>query len=64
LSLKHSGQSKDSAERVPKDIRIANAQYFASEDKMRIVLGGLRGNDSISELCHEAHALDELVLTL
>ena len=47
----HSGQSKASAERVVKDIRRATRRHFSAEDKIRIVLEGLRGEDSIAELC-------------
>ena len=41
---KHSGQSKASAERVVKDIRRATRRHFSAEDKIRIVLEGLRGD--------------------
>ena len=44
---KHSGQPKASAERVVKDIRRATRRHFSAEDKIRIVLEGLRGDDSI-----------------
>ena len=50
---KHSGQPKASAERVVKDIRRATRRHFSAEDKIRIVLEGLRGDDSISELCRK-----------
>ncbi len=50
---KHSGHSKTSAERVMKDIRRATLRHFSAEDKIRIVLEGLRGDDSISELCRK-----------
>ena len=33
-----------------KDIRRATRRHFAAEDKIRIVLDGLRGDDSIAEL--------------
>ncbi len=39
------------AERVLKDIRRATRRHFSAEDKIRIVLDGLRGEDSIAELC-------------
>ena len=42
---------KRSAEHVVKDIRRATRRHFSSEDKIRIVLDGLRGEDSIAELC-------------
>jgi transposase len=43
--------SKAPAERVLKDIRRATRRHFSAEDKIRIVLDGLRGDDSIAELC-------------
>ena len=42
---------KAPAERVLKDIRRATRRHFSAEDKIRIVLDGLRGDDSIAELC-------------
>ena len=38
-------------ERVAKDIRRATRRHFSAEDKIRIVLDGLRGEDSIAEIC-------------
>ena len=40
-----------SAEEAIKDIRRATRRHWSAEDKIRIVLEGLRGEDSISELC-------------
>ena len=34
-----------------KEIRRATRRQFSAEEKMRIVLEGLRGEDSIAELC-------------
>ena len=42
---------KAPAEQVIKDIRRATRRHFSAEDKIRIVLDGLRGEDSIAELC-------------
>jgi transposase len=42
---------KPPAEQVIKDIRRATRRHFSAEDKIRIVLDGLRGEDSIAELC-------------
>ena len=42
---------KAPAEQVIKDIRRATRRHFSAEDKIRIVLEGLRGEDSIAELC-------------
>ena len=43
--------SKAPAERVVKDIRRATRKQYGAEEKIRIVLEGLRGDDSIAELC-------------
>ena len=43
--------SKAPAEQVVKDIRRATRKHYSAEYKIRIVLGGLRGEDSIAELC-------------
>ena len=46
-----SSRSKSPAEQVVKDIRRKTRRHFSAEDKIRIVLDGLRGDDSIAELC-------------
>ena len=52
-----SGRTKERAENVVRDIRRATRRRFSAEEKIRIVLGGLRGEDSIAELCrHEGIA--------
>ena len=38
-------------EKVIKDIRRATRRHYSAEDKIRIVLDGLRGEDTIAELC-------------
>jgi transposase len=43
--------AKDTAEKVVKDIRRATRKQYSAEEKIRIVLEGLRGEDSIAELC-------------
>jgi transposase len=43
--------TKKSAEQVVKDIRRATRKQYSAEEKIRIVLDGLRGEDSIAELC-------------
>src|SRR5580704_15159694 len=41
----------DEAEKAVRDIRRATRRHFSAEDKVRIVIAGLRGEDSIAELC-------------
>ena len=43
--------SKDAAEKVVKNIRRKTRQTYSAEEKIRIVLAGLRGEESISVLC-------------
>ena len=43
--------TKKPAEQVLKDFRRATRRHFSAEDKIRIVLDGLHGEDSIAELC-------------
>jgi transposase len=43
--------SKDSAEKTVRDIRRRTRKQYSAEEKIRIVLAGLRGEDSIAELC-------------
>src|SRR6202166_1534845 len=45
-----SGPVKKRAEQVVKEIRRATRRQFSAEEKIRIVLSGLRGEDSIAEL--------------
>jgi transposase len=42
---------KISAEEVVRDIRRQTRKKYSAEEKIRIVLEGLRGEDSIAELC-------------
>src|ERR1700716_4315287 len=46
-----SGPMKEPAEQVVKEIRRATRRQFSAEEKIRIVLEGLPGEDSIAELC-------------
>ncbi len=39
------------SDRTIKDIRRATRKQYAAEEKIRIVLDGLRGEESIAELC-------------
>ncbi len=44
---------RDGADRTVKDIRRKTRKRYSSEDKIRIVLAGLRGEDTIAELCRQ-----------
>lgn len=43
--------SKDPAEKVVRDIRRKTRRKYSSDEKIRIVLEGLRGEESIASLC-------------
>ena len=47
-------QAPQSAEETVRNIRRATRRQFSAEEKIRIVLDGLRGEDSIAELCRRA----------
>ncbi len=55
-----SGPVKELAEKVVKDIRRATRRHFSAEDKIRIVLEGLRGEESIVELCRREGIVQNL----
>ena len=46
-----SGSGRKTSEKTVKDIQRATRKQYSSEEKIRIVLDGLRGEDSIAELC-------------
>src|ERR1043166_9748528 len=54
------GPRKQSAERVVKEIRRVTRRQFSAEEKIRIVLAGLRGEDSIAELCRREGIVQNL----
>ena len=41
------------AEKAVRDIRRATRRQYSAEEKIRIVIAGLRGEDSIAELCRK-----------
>ena len=49
-----------SAEQVVKDIRRATRRHFSAEEKIRVVLEGLRGEESIAELCRREGIVQNL----
>lgn len=53
-------QAPQSAERTVRDIRWATRRQFSVEEKIRIVLAGLRGEDSIAELCRKEGIAQDL----
>ena len=51
---------KSPSEKVIKDIRRATRKHYSAEDKIRIVLDGLRGESSIAELCRREGIAESL----
>jgi transposase len=51
---------KPPAEQVVKDIRRATRKQYSAEEKIRIVLEGLRGEYSIAELCRREGIAESL----
>ena len=55
-----SGPGKEPAGQVVKEIRRVARRQFLAEEKIRIVLTGLRGEDSIAELCRREGIVENL----
>src|SRR6188474_3669089 len=56
-------RTPESAEKTVRDIRRATRRQFSAEEKIRIVLDGLRGEDSIAELCRKEGIAQSLYYT-
>jgi len=54
------GTQKASTEQVAKDIRRATRKQYGAEEKIRIVLEGLRGEESIAALCRREGIAESL----
>src|ERR1043165_7608369 len=55
-----SGPVKEPEEQVVKEIRRATRRQFSADEKIRIVLLGLRGEDGIAELCRREGIVQNL----
>ncbi len=58
--MRHKSGSEGSVEKTVKDIRRATRKRHATEEKIRIVLEGLRGEYSIAELCRRENIAQSL----
>src|SRR6056297_948894 len=54
------GTRKSHGEKVVKDIRRATRKQYSAEETIRIVLDGLKGEDSIAELCRREGIVQSL----
>ena len=60
---KRSGTSKDAADKLVRGIKRKTRKLYSAEEKIRIVLAGMRGEESIAALCRRegiAESLDNL----
>jgi transposase len=55
-----SGTPETPSERIVRDIRRATRKHHSAEEKIRIVLEGLRGEHSIAELCRREGIAESL----
>jgi transposase len=46
-------RQSEEAERAVRDIRRTTRRQYSAEEEVRIVIAGLRGEDSIAELCRK-----------
>ncbi len=58
------GTREEPAEKVVKDIRRRTRKHHSSAEKIRIVLEGLRGEESIAELCRREGIATSLYYSL
>ena len=54
------GPQKAPAEQVIKDIRRVTRKHYGAEEKIRVVLEGLRGEESIAALCRREGIAESL----
>ena len=56
-----SGSVKEPAKQVVKEIRRVTRRQFTAEEKIRIVLTGLRGEDSLAELVARRRQIVDMI---
>jgi len=57
---KKSGTSKDVADNLVRGIKRKTRKHYSVEEKIKIVLVGLRGEESIAALCRRAGIAESL----
>jgi len=51
--MRQKQSKKDEADRTVRNIKCQTRRKFNAEEKIRIVLAGLRGEESVAELCRQ-----------
>jgi len=57
---KKSGTSKDAADKLVRGIKRKTRKHYSAEEKIRIVLAGLPGEESIAALCRREGIAESL----
>ena len=57
---KRSGTSKDAADKLVRGIIRKTRKHYSAEEKIRVVLAGLRGEESIAALCRREGIAESL----
>lgn len=57
---KESGASKDAADKLVRGIKRKTRKQYSAEEKTRMVLAGLRGEESIAALCRREGIAESL----
>ncbi len=60
---KNTGTSKDAADKLVRGIKRRTRKHYSAEDKIRVVLAGLRGEESIAALCRREGIAESLYYT-
>ncbi|MEM1151474.1 MAG: transposase, partial [Pseudomonadota bacterium] len=55
-----SGTSKDAADELVRGIKRKTRKHYSAEEKIRVVLAGLRGEESIAALCRREGIAESL----
>ena len=58
-----SGTSKDAADKLVRGIKRKTRKHYSAEEKIRVVLAGLRGEESIAALCRREGIAESLYYT-